>query len=167
LKRKGRYVPDIVMAGGFIEETQIYKSIALSNFGDGPFVKGVVMGRSPITAAMKSKHFVGLAKEGKLPKTFVDDYGANPERFFRCSAELGARYGEKVKKMPWEAVGVYSYLYDRIRVGLQQILAGSRKFKLDLINRNDLMALTERAARVTGIPMPHESEAELVEQILD
>jgi hypothetical protein len=43
LKKKGRFVPDLLMAGGFISEAQIYKSIALSNFGNGPIVKAVLM----------------------------------------------------------------------------------------------------------------------------
>ncbi len=167
LKRKGKHVPDVLMAGGFIEETQIYKAIALSNFGDGPIVKGVVMGRAPLTAVMKAKYFVELAHEGRLPKSFTDEYGSTPERFFRCTAELKARYGEKFKDIPWGAVGLYSYIHDRIKTSLQQLLAGSRKFKLELISRNDLVALTERAATVTGLPMPHESDKELVKQILE
>jgi len=167
LKRKGKHVPDLIMAGGFVEETQIYKAIALSNFGGGPLVKAVVMARAPLTAVMKAKYFVELAEKGKLPKNFAEEYGSTPEKFFRCIADLKAQYGEGFKEIPWGAIGLYSYLYDRIRVSLQQLLAGSRKFRLDLINRNDLIALTERASKVTGIPMPHESETELIEQILN
>ncbi|MGP3703902.1 MAG: glutamate synthase-related protein [Candidatus Bathyarchaeota archaeon] len=167
LKRRGRHVPDIVMAGGFIEETQIFKAIALSNFGDGPFVKGVVMGRSPLTAAMKAKYFVELGEKGRLPKSFVEDYGETPDKFFRCATELKVRFGDRFKEIPWEAVGVYSYLYDRIGVSFKQLLAGSRKFRLELINRGDLVALTDLASKVTGIPLPHESDAELIEKVLD
>ena len=167
LKKKGKHVPDILMAGGFIEETQIYKAIALSNFGDGPIIKGVVMGRAPLTAVMKAKYFAESAQKGKLPKPFVDEYGDTPEKFFRCVAELKARYGERFKDIPWGAVGLYSYIYDRIKTSLQQLLAGSRKFKLELINRNDLVALTERASEVTGIPMPHQADEELIERILE
>jgi len=63
-------------------------------------------------------------------------------------------------------VGLYTYLYERIRVGLMQLLAGNRKWKLDLINRNDLVALTERAAKVTGIPLVEEAETDAIERIL-
>ena len=35
---------------------------------------------------------------------------------------------------------------------LQQIMAGSRNFSLKTISRNDLMALTEEASKVSGIP---------------
>ena len=39
LKKHGKHVPDVSMAEGFINETQIFKAIAMSNFGAGPFVK--------------------------------------------------------------------------------------------------------------------------------
>jgi isopentenyl diphosphate isomerase/L-lactate dehydrogenase-like FMN-dependent dehydrogenase len=166
LKKKGRYVPDVVMAGGFINETQIYKSIAMSNFGNGPYVKAILMGRSPLTAVMKSSYFVELAEKGQLPKDFEEHFGNTPKKFFLSTVDLKARFGERFKEIPWEAVGLYSYLYDRIRVGLQQLLAGSRKWRLDLISRADIIALTERAAKVTGIPLPEESEADAIERIL-
>ncbi|HID18059.1 TPA: FMN-binding glutamate synthase family protein [Candidatus Bathyarchaeota archaeon] len=166
LKRKGKHVPDLVMAGGFIEETQILKALALSNFGDGPLVKGVVMARAPLTAVMKANYFVKLAQSKKLPKSFAEEYGIMPERFFRCSSDLKDQYGDRFKEISWGAIGLYSYLYDKVRVSLQQLLAGIRKFQLYLINRNDLVALTEIASKSTGIPMPHESETGLLEEIL-
>ena len=167
LKKKGRFVPDLVMAGGFISETQIYKAIAMSNFGDGPFVKAVLLGRSPITAAMKASYFTQLAKEGRLAKTFADRFGTTPNKFFIAVPELKKKYGAKFDEIPWEAVGVYTYLSDRVGVGLKQLMAGSRKWKLNLLTRKDLMALTERAAKVTGIPLAEEAEAEEIERILD
>jgi len=167
LKKKGRHVPDLIIAGGFIEETSIFKAIAMSNFGDGPFVKAVLMGRSPITAAFKGSYFSQLAQEGKLPKGFADKFGATPEKFFIAAPEIKAKYGDRFKEIPWEAVAVYTYLTDRIGVGLKQMLAGNRKWKLDLISRNDLMSLSERAAKVTGIPTPDEIEKDAIERILD
>jgi hypothetical protein len=46
-------------------------------------------------------------------------------------------------------------------------MAGNRKWKLNLVGRNDLMSLSERATRVTGIPMPDEAEKDAIEKILD
>jgi len=46
-------------------------------------------------------------------------------------------------------------------------MAGNRKWKLDLITRNDLMSLTERATKVTGIPMADEVEKDAIEKILE
>jgi hypothetical protein len=48
------------------------------------------------------------------------------------------------------AVGVYTYA-SRFRTGIQQLMAGSRNFRLSTITRDDLMALTEEAAGVSGI----------------
>jgi hypothetical protein len=167
LKKKGKHVPDLIMAGGFISETQIYKAIAMSNYGDGPMIKGVLLGRSPITAVMKSSYFAQLAKEGRLARTFADRYGTTPEKFFVTTPYLQKEYGERFKDIPWEAIGLYTYLTERIGVGLKQLLAGSRKWKLNLISRKDLMALTERANKVTGIPLAEDSEAEELERILN
>jgi isopentenyl diphosphate isomerase/L-lactate dehydrogenase-like FMN-dependent dehydrogenase len=165
LKRKGRYVPDIVIAGGFIDETQIFKAIALSNFGDGPYVKAVLMGRSPLTAVMKASYFAELAEKGKLPKSFEELYGNKPEKFFISIPDLKARFGEKLKEIPWGAIGLYTYL-DRVKVGLQQLMAGVRKWRLNLIDRSDLIALSERASKATGIPLPEEVAGKIMENIL-
>jgi hypothetical protein len=166
LKKKGRYVPDICMAGGFISEGQIFKSIAMSNFGQGPLVKAITMARAPLTAVMKSTYFVELAKENKLPRDFAEQYGSTPDKFFACAPKLKEEYGVRFNDIPFPAIGLYSYLCDRIGVGLKQLMAGARKWKLNLIDRNDLVALTERASRVTGIPMMDEMETDMLEQIL-
>ena len=167
LKKRGRFVPDLIIAGGFISETQIFKAMALSNFGEGPLVKGVLMARSPLTAVMKSSYFVELAREGKLPRSFVESYGNSPELFFVATPRLKAEYGERFKEIPWEGVGLYSYLNERVKIGLMQLMAGARKWNLNLLSRDDLMALTERASKVTGIPLAEEAEDEAVKRILE
>lgn len=165
LKKKGRHIPDIIMAGGFIDETQMFKAIALSNFGDGPYVKAILMGRAPLTATMKSRFFAELAQKGQLPKSFADSFGDSPAKFFITAPQLKEKYGEKFREIPWGAVGLYTYL-ERIKVGLQQIITGVRKIHLSQINRDDLISLTERAYRATGIPLPEE-ECDIMEKLLD
>lgn len=167
LKSKGKHVPDLVMAGGFIEETSIFKTIALSNYGEGPLVKAVLMGRSPITAAMKASYFKQLAAEGKLPRNFTDKFGSTPDKFFIATPELKAKYGKRFEEIPLESVGVYTYLMDRVGVGLKQLMAGNRKWNLNLLNRGDLMSLSTIAQQVTGIPLAHEVEKDAVKKILD
>ncbi|MHC1601148.1 MAG: glutamate synthase-related protein [Candidatus Nezhaarchaeales archaeon] len=167
LKRKGKYVPDISMAGCFINESQIFKAIAMSNFDGQPFVKTVTMGRAPLTAVMKASYFCDLASQGKLPKEFAKRYGETPDKFFILADDLKAKYGDKVgKEIPWTAVGLYTYL-ERIKDGLKQLLAGARKFRIDLIDRSDLASLNPLTAEVTGIPMIHEVDKQLFEQVLD
>ena len=152
LRQQGRFVPDLVMAGGFVNETQIYKSIAMSNIGGVPLIKAIGMARSPILAAMKSQYFVRLAAEGKLPKSFAEEYGTDPNNFFIEAQGIKERYEDKVlgKDIPWGAVGLYTY-YDRVNTGLKQLMAGSRKFKLGHLARDDICALSEYASKVTGI----------------
>ncbi len=166
LDKKGQYTPDIVMAGGFIEESQVYKAIALSNFGKGPYVKTILMGRSPLTSVMKANFYVNLAKENKLPSNFSNRFGNDPTRFFLKAGELKRYYSERFLKIPWGAVGLYTYLNDRIKIGLQQLMAASRKWRLDKIDRTDLMALTRRASEVTEVPLPETCDQEQVEKIL-
>jgi len=167
LKKKRKYIPDIVIAGGFVNETQIFKAIALSNFGQGPCVKGVAMARAPITAAMKADYFTKLAEAEDLPHAFRDRYSDNPEKYFITMTELKSKYGKAIgKELPWAAIGVYTY-FDRIKVGLQQLVAGCKKFKLNLISREDLASLTPLARDVTGVPMIHEFNKKAFEDILD
>ncbi len=166
LKEQDRFVPDISMAGAFINETQIFKAIAMSNFGNGPFVKTVTTGRSPLTAVMKASYFCELSERDKLPKEFVRKFGSTPDEFFILADELKAKYGDKIgKEIPWTAVGLYTYL-ERIKDGLKQLLAGARKFRLDLIDRSDLAALNHLASEVTGIPMMHEVDRNLFTVIM-
>lgn len=168
LKKKGKHVPDIAMAGGFVNETQIFKSIAMSNFGSGPYVKAISMARAPITAAMKSEYFVELADEKKLPKKFSDEYGQNPEMFFIAATHFKKKYPKAKlgKDIAWGAVGIYTYFTDRIGIGLKQLMAGSRKWKLNLLSRDDLGSLTSRAYEITGIPLIEKIEQEKMENIL-
>jgi hypothetical protein len=56
-----------------------------------------------------------------------------------------------MKNIPLGAIGIYSYA-DKLRVGLQQLMAGARRFNIDVMSRKDLMSLTEECARVTRIP---------------
>lgn len=170
LKKKGKHIPDIAFAGGFINEGQIFKAIAMSNLGDGngPYIKTIAMARAPITAVMKSTFFSKLASADDLPHKFADAYGKDPQKFFVCAPELKDLYEKEVGNgIPWGAVGLYTYFHDRVGMGLKQLMAGSRKWKLNLLDRNDLASLTERCARVTGIPSIENKDKEAFEAILN
>ena len=71
-----------------------------------------------------------------------------------------------MKDIPLGAVGIYSFV-QKLRVGLQQLMAGSRNFRLGAISRNDLMALTEDAAKVSGIPYVMDAYRKEAEAILN
>jgi hypothetical protein len=71
-----------------------------------------------------------------------------------------------MKDIPLGALAVYSFV-QKIKVGLQQLMAGSRNFRLATISRQDLMTLTEEAAQVCGIPYVMDAYRKEAEAILD
>ena len=74
-------------------------------------------------------------------------------------------YGEDFARIPPSAIAIYAY-YDRLATGLRQLMAGARKFALQYVDRNDLMALTREAAEVSGISYVMEADEEEVRRIL-
>jgi len=147
LADRGEKVPDIAFAGGFSSEDGVFKALALG----APFTKAVCMGRALMIPGMVGKNIQKWIKDGKLPNT-VGQFGSTPEEIFVCYEDVKAIVGEKeMKNIPLGAVGIYSYV-EKIRVGLQQLMAGSRNFSIPVISRNDLMSLTEECVKVTGIP---------------
>ena len=106
LEREGKYVPDMSRAGGLINETQMFKAIAMSNFdGRGPFVKPITMARSPLTAAMKALYFTELARNNRLPRDFANKYGNSPEKFFIADVVREKFYAFLKEELP-HALGV-------------------------------------------------------------
>ena len=55
---------------------------------------------------------------------------------------------------------------DRLKLGLQQFMAGSRKFGVKHLDRNDIVSLTRECAEVTGIPYIMDSDMKEAERIL-
>jgi len=161
LAKKGVHLPDIAIAGGFSTEDHIFKVIAMG----APFVKAVCMGRALMIPGMVGKNIAIWLKEGNLPPT-VSNYGKTEKEIFICYEELVEKYGKDMKDITFGAVGVYSFA-QKIKVGLQQMMAGSRNFKLSTISRDDLMSLTEEAAKVSGIPYVMDAYRKEAEAILD
>lgn len=148
LARKGAWVPDIAFAGGFSSEDHIFKALALG----APFCKAVCMGRALMIPGMVGKNIGRWLKgeDGGLPST-VSKYGTKKEEIFVCYNQLKEKYGKEADSFPLGAIGLYSAA-EKLRIGLQQLMAGARKFRTHLITRNDLAALTEEASKVTGVP---------------
>lgn len=166
LRKHGKHVPDLVIAGGFINETQIFKAIAMSNFGQSPYFKAVAMARAPITTVFKAGYFKELAESGELPTSFKSLYGEQPETFFVCSSDLRNKYKDQFSKIPAGAIGLYTYYVDRIGTGLRELMAGARVWKLNLLKRANIAALTERANKVTSIPLIEDIGITSLETIL-
>lgn len=160
LRAKGKYVPDLAIAGGFSLEDHIFKALALG----APFFKAVCMGRALMIPAFVGKNIGKWLAEEKLPQE-IKKYGESAEKIFITFETLKARYGKDFKKLSLGAIAMYTFA-DRLKLGLQQLMAGARKFDLNHIDRNDLVSLTRDCADVTGIPYVMESDAEEAERIL-
>lgn len=145
LARRGRYIPSLAIGGGFSAEDHLFKVLAMG----APHVKAVCLGRAIMIPGMVGKNIGKWLTEGKLPRT-VSQYGSNKEEIFVEYEQLRAKYGSEVDRMPLGAIGWYTYVA-KLRVGLQQLMAGTRNFKLDTISRDDLMSLTRECEDVTGI----------------
>ena len=161
LTKKGIRLPDIAIAGGFSTEDHIFKVIAIG----APYVKAVCMGRALMIPGMVGKNIGNWIKEDKLPVT-VSEYGKTEKEIFVCYEELAQKYGDDMKDIPLGALGVYSFV-QKIKVGLQQLMAGSRNFRIATISRKDLMSLTEEAAEVSGIPYVMDAYRKEAEAILN
>ena len=147
LADRGEYVPALTVAGGFTFEDQIFKGLALG----APYVRLVGMARSPIAAAMVGKTLGRAIDEGRLP-VYVERFGSTKDEIFVTASALRKELGaDEFERIPAGALGLFTY-YERLAQGLRQLMAGSRKFRTDLIAREDLAALTHEAADISGIP---------------
>ena len=160
LANKKMRIPDIAIAGGFSLEDHVFKALAMG----APYVKAVCMGRALMIPAFVGKNIEEWVKTNKLPPT-ISEFGTKPEEIFVYYEELVDKYGKDIKDVPFGAIGVYTFA-QRIKVGLQQLMAGSRNFNLNTISRKDVMSLTEEAARISGVPYVMDAYREEAEAIL-
>jgi glutamate synthase domain-containing protein 2 len=147
LADKGERAPDIAFAGAFSSEDGVFKALALGS----PFCKAICMGRALMIPGMVGKNIDQWLKDGKLPNT-VNKFGSTIEEIFVNYEDVLNIVGKsEIKNIPLGAIGIYSYA-EKIRVGLQQLMAGARCFSVPAISRRELMSLTEECEKVTGIP---------------
>jgi glutamate synthase domain-containing protein 2 len=160
IDKKGTYIPPVAIAGGLTLEDHIFKAIALA----APYVKAICMGRATFAAAMAAKTVGNMIREGKVPAEY-QKYGNTIEQVFVLAEKLKDKYGKDFKDIPAGAIGMHTY-YDRLATGLRQLMAGERKFALKYISRDDLMALTPEAAKISGIPYVMDVDKKEVDKIL-
>jgi glutamate synthase domain-containing protein 2 len=163
LLKRGMKVPDIAIAGGFSSEDGVFKALAMGS----PYVKAVCMGRGLMIPGMVGKNIAQWLQYGgvDLPRS-VSKYGDSASKIFVTYTELEEKYGSRMKDIPLGAVGIYTYC-QKFKVGLQQLMAGSRNFRLSTITRKDLMALTEEASTISGIPYVMDAYSEEANKILE
>jgi len=162
LADKGEYLPALAVAGGFTFEDQIFKGLALGS----PFVKLVGMARAPIAAAMVGKTIGRTIDENLIP-VYVERFGNSKDEIFVTASALRKELGDdEFEELPAGALGLYTY-YERLAQGLRQLMAGNRKFRVELIARDDIAALTQEASKVSGIQYIMDVDQGKVDRILN
>lgn len=171
LAAKGENVVDISFAGGFALEDSIFKGLALG----APYTKMICMGR-----ALMIPGFLGANIEGvlhpelketvhgnwdSLPKG-VKDIGNSAQEIFASYYDVQEKVGkEEMKNIPYGAIALWT-LSDKLTCGLQQLMAGARKFSLDKISREDIVAGNRETAQELGIQHVSDANDELAKKIL-
>lgn len=172
LAAKGQKVVDLSFAGGFALEDSIFKAIALG----APYTKLVCMGRSVMIPGYLGANIEGVlhpdrrpALSGnwdKMPKT-VTDIGSAPEELFAGYFDVQKKVGkDEMKNIPLGAVAFWT-LTDKLGCGLQQLMAGARKFSLNQVSRKDLFSANRETASETGIPHCADVNDEFAKKILN
>lgn len=168
LAAQGEWVPNLAMAGGFSTEDHIFKVLALG----APYFKAVCMGRALMIPGFVGDNIEKVINKSDRPKAWeklpptISRYGATPDEIFVSYSTLKEKYGKKMKDMPLGAVGIYTFI-DKLKTGLTQFMAGSRSFRLDTIRRSDVVALTEEAAKVSGVSYVMDAYRDEAERIID
>ncbi len=172
LSAKGQHVVDMSFAGGFALEDHIFKALALG----APFTKLVCMGR-----AIMIPGFVGSNIEGalhperradvsgnwnELPKT-VQQVGNSAKEIFASYFDVEKKVGkDEMKHIPYGAIAFWT-LADKLACGLQQLMAGARKFSLNRIERSDIFSGNRETAKETGIPHVSDVNDDSAKKILN
>ncbi|MCU0600846.1 MAG: FMN-binding glutamate synthase family protein, partial [Desulfobacterales bacterium] len=73
---------------------------------------------------------------------------------------------KEMKNIPYGAIAFWT-LADKLSCGLQQLMAGARKFSLNQIAREDLFSGNKETSETTGIPMVTEANDESAKKILN
>ncbi len=171
LATQGKDVVDMSFAGGFAREDHIFKAMALG----APFTKLVCMGRAPMIPGFLGSNIEGVLKPerraevngnwDKLPAS-VTAIGSSAEEIFASYYDVEKKVGKKeMKNVPFGAIAIWT-LMDKLAAGLQQLLAGARKFSLSQISRDDIVAANRETSAETGIPFIIDALDESAKKIL-
>jgi hypothetical protein len=171
LAANGRNVVDLSFAGGFAQEDSIFKALALG----APYTKLVCMGRAVMIPGFLGSNIEGVLKPERkaeisgnwdsLPKS-VSAIGNTPEEIFASYFDVQKKVGkDEMKHIPYGAIAFWT-LADKLGCGLQQLMAGARKFALNQVSRRDLFSANRETERETGIPHCSEINNEFAKKIL-
>lgn len=105
-----------------------------------------------IEGVFKPERRDALAGHWEQLPAAVKNVGAYPEEIFAGWEAVRKKVGaEEMENIPYGAVAMYGYAH-KLGCGLQQFMASARKFSLESLSRDDLMAANRETAEVTGFP---------------
>ena len=165
-------VVDMALAGGLAKEDQIFKALALG----APFAKLVCMGRALMIPGYLGANIEGVIHPERkdklngnwdaLPKIVVDEFGTTAEEIFAGYYDVQSKVGkDEMKHIPYGAIAVWT-LSDKLAAGLQQLMAGARRFRMDQITRGDIFSANRETERETGVPFMTDVDDQLAKKIL-
>ncbi|MBN2331664.1 MAG: FMN-binding glutamate synthase family protein [Deltaproteobacteria bacterium] len=157
LANQGSKVVDLCLGGGLAREDHIFKALALG----APFAKLALMGRAVMIPGYLGSNVEGVVKPeerarlngnwSELPPN-VAQYGRTADEIFAGYYEVQKKVGaDEMKNIPYGAIAMYT-LADKLAAGLQQLLAGARKFNVSEITRDEIFSGNRETERETGIP---------------
>jgi glutamate synthase domain-containing protein 2 len=171
LRKKGKKVVDMAFAGGLAREDHIFKAIALG----APYVKLVCMGRATMIPGFLGSNIEGVLKPDvrekvhgnwdKLPPS-VAEFGTTPDEIFAGYYDVQKKVGkDEMKNIPFGAIAVWT-LCDKLAAGVQQLMAGARRFSIKAISREDIFSANRETEKETGIPFITDSLDDKAKKIL-
>jgi glutamate synthase domain-containing protein 2 len=157
LAKKGKKVVDIAFAGGLAREDHIFKALALG----APFTKLICMGRAVMIPGFLGSNIEGALNPDrkdkvcghweKLPNSVTESGANSPDQIFAGYYDVEKKVGRtEMKNIPYGAIAVWT-LADKLAAGLQQFMAGARKFSIDAISRDDIYSGNRETEAETGI----------------
>jgi glutamate synthase domain-containing protein 2 len=172
LAKRGIKVPDISLAGGLAREDHLFKALSLVS----PYARLVCLGRAPMIAGFLGSNVEGVFHPERkaevnghwdvLPPS-VTEYGKYPEEIFALWETVKNKVGiDEMDKIPLGAIALYGYA-DKLACGLQQFMAGARKFNLSQLSRDDLITANRETEAITGIPFMTDALDDKAKMILN
>lgn len=172
LAAKGQKVVDIALGGGLAREDHIFKALALG----APFTKLVCMGRAMMIPGFLGSNIEGVLKPenkerlngnwDKLPAS-VSQIGLKADEIFAGYYDVQKKVGANaMKDIPYGAIAIWT-LADKLAAGLQQLMAGARKFTLKEITRGEIYSGNRETEVETGIPFITDVQDESAKKIIN
>ncbi len=172
LHQQGERVVDLAFAGGLAREDHIFKALSLG----APFTKLVCMGRALMIPGFLGANIEGVLHPERrstlngnwddLPASVLHDFGSSPEEIFAGYYDVQKKIGkDAMKDLPFGAIAVWT-LSDKLSAGLQQLMAGARKFSLNELDRHDISSANREIEKETGITFITDFQDEAAKKIL-